>query len=590
MSSSTDRRAHPDHWRLRPLETGPLADLMRSCGLPEVVAKLLVHRGQGAPDAAQRLLARAPDTLRDPEGLPGMGPACERLSRALDDGETLLIHGDYDVDGVTGTALLVRLFRMLGADVHWHIPNRLVDGYSFGPHSVAKAREVGATVCVSVDNGTSAFETIADLAAAGVDTVVTDHHEPPAPDPVHGELPAAAAIVNPKLPGSDYGWRELCGGAVAFKLAWGLLKHRAGSERVRPEHRRFLEEVLAYVAIATVCDVVPVLDENRVLAHLGLKSLAHTPQVGLQALLRQTDLYGRAITAEEVAFQIGPRINAAGRLGSAQKAVELLLTEDAVEGQRLASELEELNRKRKTVEAEVEAAARIEAERFADPVAHPVLVLAGQGWHQGVVGIVAARLTESFKRPAIVIGLDGESGRGSARTVPGFNVLEAMHGAAEHFERYGGHAEAAGCEITADRVAAARAAIEARAREMLAAGAGGRPDLQIDSELCLRDLTPQLMRQIDRLQPFGPALEKPIFLAPDVRLSQPSRACGADGRHLMLHVRRGTAEFKAMAFGLGHRQSELREGTPIRLVYTPRWNTFRGRTNLELEAHDFCVG
>lgn len=590
MSVPTDRPPAPEHWQLRTPSEPTTRELMRDCGLPEVVARLLVNRGQSAPETAHQLLARAPGDLREPEGLPGMQPACERLARAVKDGETLLIHGDYDVDGVTGTTLLVRLFRMLGANVHWHIPNRLVDGYSFGPHSVAKAREVGASVCVSVDNGTSAFGTIADLKDAGVETVVTDHHEPPPPDPVHGALPPATAIVNPKLADSTYGWRELCGGAVAFKLAWGLLKHLAGEEKVRAEHRRFLEESLAYVAIATVCDVVPVLDENRVLAHLGLKSLSHTPQKGLQALLRQTDLYGRNITAEEVAFQVGPRINAAGRLGSAQKAVELLLTEDAVEAQRLAAELEELNRQRKGVEAEVEAAARAAAEQFADPEKHPVLVLAGQGWHQGVVGIVAARLTERYKRPAIVVGLDGEFGRGSARTVPGFSILEAMHGAAAHFEQYGGHAEAAGCEVRADSIDAVRQAIEARAHEMLAAGAGGRPDLEIDTELCLRDLTPQLMRQIDRLEPFGPSMEKPVFLAPDVRLSQPSRAVGADGRHLMFRVRRGAAEFKAMAFGKGHRQAELAEGRPIRLVYTPRWNTFRGRTSLELEAHDFCVG
>ena len=346
--------------------------------------------------------------LHDPFGLPGMEEACERLARAIRDKENVLVHGDYDVDGVTGTALLTRLLRQVGARVRWHIPNRLVDGYSFGEHSVRRARETESTVVISVDNGTSAGETIGQLNDIGVDTIVTDHHEPP-----DGPLPDALAIVNPKLHESTYPWRELCGGAVAFKLAWGLAQHLGEGRQASAEMKKFLEEACAYVAIATVCDVVPLLDENRVFARYGLRALGSSTNPGLRALCQTAKLDGRTPTAEDVGYQIGPRINASGRLGSAQRAVDLLLAETDEHARALARELDGLNDRRKTIEREVLAEAQqVVEDSLSDPDQHPVLVLAGQGWHQGVVGIVAARLVDRYHRPAIVIGLDGAEGRG----------------------------------------------------------------------------------------------------------------------------------------------------------------------------------
>ena len=389
-------------WRLREPDAALVKSLVATKRLPELLARFLVARGHTDPDRTERHLRAHPLGLHDPFLLPDMEPATARVARAIERGETILVHGDYDVDGVTGTALLMRLFRLLGARAEWHIPNRLEDGYSFGPHSIARAEETGARVVISVDNGTSAHEVIRALRERGVDTVVTDHHEPPP-----GPLPEAVAIVNPKRPDSTYPWRELCGGAVAFKLAWGLAQKVTGARKVGEELRRFLAEATAFVAIATVCDVVPLLDENRVFARFGLKALEATTAPGLMALLSVAGLSGMPLSAEDVAFQLGPRINASGRLGSAQRAVELLLAEDQDEARRLALELDELNQKRRTIEAEVLSAARAQAEAYADPEEHPVLVLAAQGWHQGVVGIVAARLVELYDRPAVVIGLDG---------------------------------------------------------------------------------------------------------------------------------------------------------------------------------------
>ena len=555
--------------------------LSRSKNLPETVARILVSRGHSEPDAVEAHLRASPMGLHDPFLLPGMEAACDRLIRAMDQGETILIHGDYDVDGVTGTTLLHRLFELLGAKVAWHIPNRLTDGYSFGPHSVDRARETGATVVISVDNGTSAHTTIAELKAIGVDTVVTDHHEAPL-----GPLPDAAAIVNPKLPDSTYPWRELCGGAVAFKLAWGLSQRISGSGRAKPKLKRFLEEATALVAIATVCDVVPLLDENRIFGRFGLKALETTTQAGMRALLSVAGLSNRQLSAEDVAFQIGPRINASGRMGGAERAVELLLCDDPKRAAVLAEELNELNQRRKEVERGVLESARAQAQRFEDAGENPVLVLGGQGWHQGVVGIVAARLTEEYERPAIVIGLDGEEGRGSARTVGRFNVLEAMHGGADHMQRYGGHEQAAGCEIRADAVDSLRTAVCERAREMLAGGDMDPVAIELDDELSLGDVNPLLMSHLEHLEPFGAGNEKPIFSA-TAHLEAPAKRVGDEGKHLVLDLRDGHAALRGVAFGKGARADELAMGEPVELAFSPRWNTFRGRRNLELEIYDF---
>ena len=571
-------------WELRELPAPPVQRLQRDRGLPEIVSRLLVARGLEEPAAVDRHLQPDLMALHDPERLPGMEAAAERLVEAVHSGETILVHGDYDVDGVTGTALLVRLFRHLGADVHWHIPNRFTDGYAFGPHSVEKARSVGAAVVVSVDNGTSSVETITQLREHGIDTVVTDHHEPPL-----GDLPPATAIVNPKLHDSAYPFRELCGGAVAFKLAWGVAKRFSGGRRVRDDLRSFLLDAMAYVAIATVCDVVPLVDENRILTRYGLRALSGTEHPGLRALMRVAGLTGPNTTGEDVSFQIGPRLNASGRLGSAETAVALLMCDDPDEAEGLARRLDDLNQERKRVEAGVLEEALREAERYDDPERWPVLVLAGQGWHTGVVGIVAARMVDRFARPAIVIGLDGDAGRGSARSVPGVSVLELMHAGKDHMPKYGGHAAAAGMDIAADAVDDLREAINSAARESLADGLPEAP-LTIDGELPFGHMTPELMRHLDRLEPFGERNEAPVLLSRDLRLASPPRIVGADRTHLILQVRSGAHTLKAMAFKKADRVDELALGEPLDLVYTPRWNTFRGQTNLELIVHDFRRG
>ena len=570
-------------WTLATPDAERTARLARLPGVTPFQARLLANRGHEADDACRGHLQPGLE-LHDPMQLPDMEAAVERLHGAIEGGETILVHGDYDVDGVTGTTILVRLLRLLGASVEWHIPHRMRDGYSFGDHSIARAEAVGAKVVVSVDNGTSAVEVIRQLRERGIDTVVTDHHEPP-----RGDLPPAVAIVNPKLPGSKYPFRELCGGAVAFKLAWGLCQRVTGAARVRPDLRAFLIDSMSLVAVATVCDVVPLLDENRSLARAGLRSLAATQHAGTRALLRVCRLDKKALTASDVGFGIGPRLNAAGRLDSAARSVELLLCEDEAEAAGLATALEALNDQRKAMTEDLLGAARAQAKRFGDPQEWPVLVLGEQGWHQGLVGIAAGRLVEEFGRPALVIGFDGDEGRGSARTVEGVSVLELMHAGADHMLRYGGHAQAAGCEARLDALPALRDAICSAAREAGVAERAGPSPLTIDAEVAWKDVTDSLQNQLDHLAPWGERNPEPLLLSSGVRLAEPPRAVG-NGKHLLLQLREGDVKRKAMAFFQGDRIEELAMGVDLHVVHTPAWNEFRGRTTLEVRLHDFAVG
>jgi len=364
----------------------------------------------------------------------------------------------------------------------------------------------------------------------------------------------------------------------------------SGTEKVRPDLREFLVEAMGYVAIATVCDVVPLVDENRCLARFGLRSLAMSRHAGIRALLAVAKLADTTLEADDVAFKIGPRINASGRLGSAAKAVELLLADDAATAARLARELDALNVERKRIESELLGEALREAARFEDADLHPVLVVAGQGWHQGVVGIVAARLVSKYRRPAIVIGLDGETGRGSGRSVAGFSILDALDGGAAHVEKHGGHEQAAGLEVRADKIDDLRAAVCMRAREMLDGNGYAPAETHVDCEIPFGAMTSDLMREIDKLKPFGERNERPVMLSSGLRLAEPPRIVGGDATHLMLHLRHGSHCLRAMAFGMAHRAGELAMGADVHALYTPKWNAFRGETKLEIELVDFRVG
>jgi single-stranded-DNA-specific exonuclease len=438
---------------------------------------------------------------------------------------------------------------------------------------------------ISVDNGTSRATTIAELARIGVDTIVTDHHEPP-----QGELPRAVALVNPKLADSRYPFRELCGARRRVQARLGRLRRRSP----------------ARAACARICASSCRRDglrrdrhgvrrgavdrRERVLARRGLAALESTSNVGLKALLGAC-VSPAGVWRPRTSATSSARASTRPDGSTARRARSSYCS--ALRSRRRASSHSSSKRstdERRRVEAELCTLAYAQAQSFADVDEHPLLVLAGEGWHAGVVGIVAARVTTRFHRPSLVIGLDGERGRGSARSIDGFDVLEAMHGAREHFVRYGGHAQAAGCEIERGAVDAARRAMCAKAREMLAGSTREVRTLWIDAKLPLGAVTEDTMKQLERLEPFGQGNEKPVLLSNDVRLAEAPRVLGEDRSHLMLRLRQGEHVLKAMAFGMASRASELSMGTPLHVVHTPRWNEFRGERNLELVLHDFGVG
>ena len=582
MSSVTTSQ----NWKLRELDTALGEELARGTSQPALVGRLLTAREIETVEAAQEHLKPNFAGLHDPGTLPGMEAATARLAQAIEEGETILIHGDYDVDGTTGTTILVRLLRHLDAKVAWHIPNRFTDGYAFGDHSVRKAQETGATLVISVDNGTSSLETITELKELGIDTIVTDHHEPPT-----GALPPAVAIVNPKLPDSEYPFRELCGGAVAFKLAWGLCQKITGAERVREDLKVFLTESMAYVAIATFCDVVPLEDENRILAHFGLRSLSGTNIAGLRALLEVSGLDdGRKLRGDHIGFQIGPRINAPGRLETAAKTVEVLLSDDQAEARRLANGIEDLNRTRKEMQTALSEEVLKLAGDLGPTSEAPVAFMAGEGWHQGLVGIVAARVAETLHRPAFIAHIEGDEAVGSVRSVPGVDALEILRGAEGIYTKGGGHAAAAGFTVPTEKIEEMRAALYAKALELYPGGVFPERPLWIDAELDITEVNSDNILCLDALEPYGQGNEAPVFVSRDLRLAEPPRVIGADKSHMMLKFRSGNYTIKAMAFGMAHRFDELQMGDPIHVVYRHSWNTFRGQTNLELQLLDFACG
>jgi single-stranded-DNA-specific exonuclease len=559
-----------------------LADLGRRLGLPPPVARLLWQRGLTDEARARHFLEPRIDHLRPPAGLPDIDKAARRLVDAVNAGERIAICGDYDVDGMTGTALLVRFFRLLRADVTWAIPDREQDGYGLAPGMVERLAASGARVAITVDNGIAAHAALERARELGLDIVVTDHH---LPGPT---LPPAVALVNPHLdPDGPPEHRWLCGCALAFKLAWAVAdrsRARLGAEGTK-QFKVFLRDALALVALATLADQVPLRGENRVLVAGGLTSLRGTTHAGLVALRDVAHLGSAAITTEDVAFKIAPRLNAAGRLSRPELVIELLTCEDAVEARRLARALDDANQERRTIEAAVldQALAEAEAEIAArDPCA---LVLAGDAWHIGVVGIVAARLVDRFHRPALVIGMMGDRGRGSGRTPEGIDLHAALTACGETMERFGGHAAAAGMEVARERLGDLKAGFEAAVDAQRRAGAIVAP-LTLDATCAADDWCLASVEALRRLEPFGQENPEPVFLLEGAHVAGTPRLLGQPAHHLSFTIRQQSGALRV----LGWRRHDLfalaSSGQPLDLAVTPVVNVFRGRASAELRLVD----
>ena len=545
--------------------------LQEALSLPEVLCAVLVNRGLADPDRAKAFLRPLLSELDAPDSLAGMAPAVERVLDAVRRGQTILVHGDYDVDGIAGTALLTRWIRRIGGHAIPFVPHRLRDGYDLGAAGIGAARGAGADLIVTVDSGIRAHDAVADANAAGLDVIVTDHHTPAE------TLPPALAVINPNRVDCGYPNKGLCGAGVAYRLCEVLAEENG----IDPEE---LYSSLDLVALATIADVVPLDQENRTFVRYGLKALAQTKLAGLRALMVRAGLGDGPVDAGQVAFRLAPRINAAGRMAEAMTALELLMSDDSGNASALADLLEDANDQRREEEARTLREALDQLEWSFDPGRDFGVVLEREGWHPGVIGIVASRIVERIHRPTVLVAVTDGQGRGSARSIPGFDLFGAVRACREHLGRFGGHRAAAGMDIAVDRIGGFRDAFNAEARERLR-GEQPRPVLRPQLEIPLTAVTERLAHLLSYLGPFGVGNPTPMFLARRVNLTRPAREVGKG--HLKLQITESGHTVDAIGFGLVDRVAPESLGSgPVDLVFKLKLGVFRGRRRVEAHVVD----
>jgi single-stranded-DNA-specific exonuclease len=552
-------------WTMRPCDTDAATTLARELGVTETTARVLVRRGLAdAGEARGFIEGRAPH--HDPFLLGGVEAACASIRRAIEAGKRICVHGDYDADGICATALGVLLLQELGANVDWHLPSRFDEGYGLSLGTIERLADEGCGLVLTVDCGITAVEEVAAARARGLDVVVTDHHRP-------GERLPDCPIVATRP--SEYPFPELCGTGVVLKLGEGLLG--AGHP--------FLERHLDLVALATIADVVPLVDENRALARAGLQQLARTTRPGLRALMRSARVDSATVDEGSVAFRLAPRINAAGRLCRPELALELLLALDDATASPLAERLEELNRERQQVEERIlrEAVALVEGWPESRRRARGYVV-AGEEWHEGVIGIVASRLVERYRRPVVLIAGAEPLWKGSGRSIAAFDLHAALASCSSHLERWGGHRAAAGLSISPDALDAFATAFAAHADSALTP-ADLEPRTMVDAVVRGRELTTQLCTELRELRPFGLGNPAVTLLAVGCELSEPATV--GDGRHLRFRVRHdGVAAGSAIGFGLGSRADWIRRPMPFDVVFRFEENHWNGTVSPQLVVRD----
>jgi single-stranded-DNA-specific exonuclease len=610
MASS--RKMTPRRWNVAPVDERAveLADRLK---VSRIVAQVLVNRGISDFASGTAFLAPTLSALHEPSTIPGLPAAAERIAAAVRDGKRILIYGDYDVDGITGTAILWHALKLLGSTtVQTYIPHRIDEGYGLNVAAIRQLAADGAQMIVTVDCGITAIEAGEVAREIGLELVISDHHEwkevaicdlrfaneeeaPAASTPQSQianrksqiRLPPAAGIVHPRLPSdqSPYPNPHLCGAGVAFKLAWGVGQALSGAGKVDPKLRGFLVEAMALAALGTIADVVPLVGENRVLARFGLGGLKQTKLVGLRALIDSANLAGQNIDSYHVGFLLAPRLNAAGRMGHARLALEMLTTATAERATEIAEYLEGQNRERQATERQILdlSLTQIEELNLIERDCR-ALVVGGAGWHPGVIGIVASRLVDRFHRPAVVVGLN-EIGQGSGRSVDGFHLARALATVGHTLESHGGHEMAAGLKVKPERFEAFRDAFVEHACSCIDAKLLV-PNLRVDCLAELKQFSEALIGELARLGPFGRGNPRPILHCRDVSLTTAPRRVGKTGDHLQLFLKQNGTMMKAIAFGAGDWADRLSAGSRIHLAVEPQINEFNGNRSVELEVKD----
>ena len=558
-------------------QLGELPEFRGNPAACAVIAQLLLPRGGNTLEQAMRFLNPALDQMHSPYEMLGMIAAVARLEAAIERKEDILIYGDYDADGTTAIVILKTAIELLGGTADFHVPHRIRDGYGMKDDVIEQAAAGGVKLIISVDTGIRAFAAAETARRLGLDLIVTDHHLP-GPEGV----PNAYAVLNPNQAGCSYPTKALCGAGVAFKIAQALLQ-KAGRERLLPSF-------LKIAAIGTIADIVPLTGENRIFAKLGLAGLRQPVNPGLKALFEVAKLNGkRPVSAADIGFRIGPRINAAGRMDVARSVIDLFSTKDPAQAREIAGRLDQLNYERQEAERKVLDA--IVQRLDADPPSPSTfcLVVEGEGWHRGVVGIAASRVVERYHRPALVISVDNGEAHGSGRSIPALHLLDAIESCADLFTRYGGHSHACGFSLPADRIPELRKRLNA-----YAAGKLTEPDLEpslnVHAELPLHHVNDALFQNVQRLEPFGIGNPEPVFVARGVRLDAPPRVI--QEKHLSLKLSspaHGPRSYKAMAWRLADRPdaAQLLAGDTLDIAYTLTHNDHPDFGGLELALKDF---
>ncbi len=574
-------RTQKTNWVIAPADARA-ETLAQSLKISPLIAQVLLNRGITEAAAGSAFLQPKLTDLIRPAQMPGIAPAVARLREAVEKKEKITLYGDYDVDGITGVSILWELLTLLGAQVDFYIPHRIEEGYGLNSDAVRSLAEAGTRVLVTVDCGVTAFEA-ADLARQlGVDLIVTDHHQ------LGPVLPNASAVVHPALEES-YPNQDSAGAMVAYKLAWAVADEFSRGPRLDPQLRQFMLDATSLAAIGTVADVVDLRGENRVLTRFGLQAVPQSNLCGLQALIESAGLAGQGVDSYAIGFRLAPVLNAAGRMGHARLAVELLTSTSEMRARDIAEYLKGQNVQRQQCERKiVKEACHLVIERGYNHPDHRSIVLAAPGWHTGVLGIVASRLVDRFYRPTILINaMPGENGRaqGSARSIPGFNMLGAIEACASHLASFGGHKMAAGLTVRPEGIEAFATDFEAYAVENLQ-----EEDvvarLHIEAEAPLRQFTKETVTQLELLGPFGQGNPKPLFATRGVRLAGAPRRCGARSDHLQFAITDNTATIRCVGFRMGPLEKRLLDNEYFNIAYEAQLNRYNGNTSVEFIATD----
>jgi len=558
-------------WSLLNPDQNTVSSVKKAFRTSEVIARVLANRNILNPNLARPFFTPNLDMLHNPYLMQDMDKAVERVLKNIKSGKPIMVFGDYDVDGTTGAAALYLAFQKFGADVTYYIPDREKEGYGLSYHGIEVAKDIGIDLIITCDCGINAFVQVDFANEQNIDLIITDHHT------TDTELPKAHAILNPKREDCEYPFKGLCGGGVAFKLITAI-----GNELNIP--LTDYEEIIPLITLGIAADVVPIKDENRVLVHHGLNILKNLEKPGLKTLLELAGLKGH-ISVGQLVFSIAPRINAAGRLGDANRAVELLVTDDQDKARLLAKELDNENKRRQMIQQAVVDEALLKVNAEADLKNENALVLANAGWHPGVVGIVASKIKEEFNRPTIIIALENGSGKGSARSVAGFDLYEALTACKTHLDGYGGHPMAAGLTLSNQKLEDFKKAFIDFANERLTKE-NLQATLTLDSEMALQDITPRFMEFLDKLSPYGPGNMRPKFAIRNVEIAGAPKVIGKTGEHIRFKIKQGLKSYPAVGFGLSNKYEMLITGQPVDIACVVETNEWRGNTSIQMNVRD----